>query len=323
MSAVTGLQSLMNAGSIPPTPLMSLGYNRIIPSVSKSAFTSLGSLGGPSQPAPAAASGYNFLSFYDDFTTIGTIDITDSRAVGFNAYIHGAWPLAPGGVASWPIAHPDDVSISSSVVTFNNQHAPGGGAQLWSSAPTGTGSTYIGNVFTNGFYYESRIKFDATLATIGAQSSGWPAVWSLPVEWLTAAIVRYVEPDYFEAFPTGTGTFSPLMSLHDVAMNPGGPVYSNTNNAPSLGGTDWTQFHTIGALWIPMAKNGGTGLFKRYFDGTHLTAQDVTYSASGPPTPDTGYPNGTYSPWDSENMVLLIAAGYNWPTLVDYVQVWQ
>ena len=325
MSAVTGLLSLMNAGSIPPTPVMSLGYNRIVPSIGKAGpLSTLNYLTGPNQPGPAAASGYNTLTFYDDYTTIGTIDITDSRAVGFTTYIHGAWPLAnAGGVPTWPIAHADDVSVASSVVTFNNQHAPGGGAQLWSSAPTGTGSTYVGSVFTNGFYYEARIKFDQSLATSGAQSSGWPAVWSLPVEMLTGHIVRYIEPDYFEAYPVGTGTIQPLMSFHDVVSNPGGPVYSNSNYQPSLGGADWTQFHTIGALWVPMAKNGGTGLFQRYFDGTHLTAQDVTYSASGPPTPDTGLPNGTFSSWDSESMVLLIAAGYNWPTLIDYIQVWQ
>jgi hypothetical protein len=113
-----------------------------------------------------------------------------------------------------------------------------------------------------------------------------------------------------------------------IVNNAAGPNNQSTNDGLVTlpGSPDLTQFHRYGTLWVPASKNGGTGLVKRYFDGT-LIAGCFTYSATtgADPAFSPNNPNGVFSLIDRETVMLILASGQgaNWPMNVNNVIVVQ
>jgi hypothetical protein len=278
-------------------------------------------------PDPASAWSFNTLSFHDEFTSTSTIDLTDSLAGGFNWYIHNQWLNCHQ--SNWQVVtktNTSQFSQSGSILTLNNTDATNYPiASLFSGATTG-GTGYVGTAFTGGFYAECSMAFDPSLS-MGSYGS-WPIFWSIAADFLTGLSGNgpFAELDFFEAF-RGSGTITPLFSsFHDWLDGTGTTDNANSNNAwTAPGGTDYTQQHVYGTLWVPMAKNSGAGLIKHYFDGTHQAAQDVSYTATGPASPGAGpsNPNGTFSIMDSQSHFISVGCGPSWPNHVDYVRVWQ
>lgn len=335
MSApLSNLASLINSAVVVQPPPSVSGYNRM--PAGNISLTSLRTVGSPlttldflgvSQPAAAASAGMNRLVLYDDFTSLSAVDLTDSRATGFLWYTHNQWLNCHE--VNWQVVTKTNVSaitISGSTVTINNTDATNYPiASFFTGATTG-GTTYVGQSFTGGWYAECNMSFDPSLSQGGFTS--WPIFWSIASDFLTGASANgpFAELDFFEAF-RGSGTITPLFSsFHDWLDGTGTTDNSNTNNVwTPPGGTDFTQKHKFGLLWVPMAKNSGTGLIQHFFDGVHQTAQDVSYSAtsgsSPPATPSN--PAGVFSIMDTQNHFISVGCGPNWPNLVDYIQVWQ
>lgn len=275
-------------------------------------------------PGPAQTWGYKTRTFFDDFTSLSTIDVNNTGGAGFNWYVRNSWPnagLSGNGWGPFVNGNPTPsaaISISGSVLELT-QTATNQGPNLQSCIPNG--GSFIGHAFSNGFYIEWSVAMDSTLNNSSAE---WPAMWSAPTNFLLGASNDIVELDYFELYTNDTT----YMAIEEWTYSGGSLINDSgiTNSVVSLGLplTQLLSLNRFGTLWVPMSKNSGTGLFQRFFNGVHLPGSDVTYTATGPATPGMAEnPNGALSVIDSQANELIISCGYNWPIYIDYVAVWQ
>lgn len=278
-------------------------------------------------PADVATYGFSAVTFNDNFTSLSDIDLTDSGAPGFKWYLRNAWPNASQtGYHNIPSSDPTGVVLNS----------PGNGVQLSKgshfnlvTACTDGADGYHGQVFSGGGYFEISMNFNPALAN--PANPIWPAFWAHDVGCLEFPNrTDFMEPDFFEAYPSGLGTITIFMAIHDWAIV--GGVNTTNNQNPNYivtlpGSPDLTQFHRYGTLWVPAARNSETGLVKRYFDGVNIPAMTVEYSATtgSSPVATPFNPNGVFSIWDSESIILIISsgAGTGWPVNVNNVIVVQ
>lgn len=281
----------------------------------------------PSPHSDAVAIGYTKNVFLDDFDSISTIDVTNSKTAGFNWYT-GTFPY--NNTTLTPTA-PSEYSVSSSILTITNNSNTGlGGYQFGTRAYLGTNSprTLGYPLFTPGGYWEWKFAFDSA----PINSSGWPALWLQDVDGTLALADHnaslspvFGELDIFEATASG-GSFVPETNVIQWVNLVG--TYGSKAIRPNFGSPTWntSTYHTIGMLWIPMKYNNGTGVIKRYFDGVHLSDGDLTYTSNTPPSPDGTQPNGTFSIADSGQYIMFMdtgAVGSPETLKVDYVSVWQ
>jgi peptidoglycan hydrolase-like protein with peptidoglycan-binding domain len=265
---------------------------------------------------PAAAWSYSALPFSDNFTSTSTIDINDTRAPGYNWYVHNSWPTGGDWLAA-SSTQPGDISLSSDGLALATDRS--GFSEGLNTAVTNGGSGYIGQAFGGGFYFQTEFKYDPTLALSGM--GAWPTIWLESVEGEDGSSSDFVEKDVFEAYPTGTGTLTPYSNLHEWGRSPDG--HYETPDILSI--TPDSNFHTIGILWVPTSLDQGTGLYQVYWDGVEQTNVEVTYSTSSPALPGASpdNPDGLYSVADNQLFSIIIGAGPNWPITVKYADLWQ
>ena len=298
----------------------------------------------PNVPAQAQAVGYTKLAFSDEFTSLSTIDINNTKAGGFKWYVNNAFPATyTGGTGNaWHAAlptPPSAIAQNGSYVTLLDDfsHNPIG---LCSVVATGSGVGQVsGTSFSNGFYAEVRMSFDPTLSGGGLAWHGWPIYWFISRPFLDGTITNggsaYMEIDGFEGFPTNGPSIDPIMTLHDYQFA-GGNHNSNNNKINSfifgIPGFKWTDLHTLGTLYVTMANNGGTGYIKRYLDDVYINksqingvGSEVDFNVSLPCVPGASpsNPNGTFTAGDSWDYPIMLGTGHNWPTTFDFVRIWQ
>jgi hypothetical protein len=262
---------------------------------------------------PGAIWGFDQLTFFDEFRSLSTVDLDDTRASCFNWYVHNAWPNSTAANGSpWPKAAPTlrgDLSISKSGLTIGTDRS-GFGEGVATAVASGNG--FMGTKFSGGFYAEASFSFDPTL--VDGQHS-WPAFWAEPIEFLVYGANRWVELDFIEQRPT-PGSPTTLESVMWMAQwqvtSKMGKATGIPNFVAHLGSVDFTKQHKYGTLWVPSSLNNGTGLVQRYFDGQRLPDLDISYRF-----------DGTFSVLDSQHMIIFLGAGPNWPINVRYVKVWQ
>ena len=235
---------------------------------------------------PPQASGYN-LVFSDDFTSL---DLSP------NSYGNYTW-YNPGMFWQKPAPY-SNIAVGDSAVTLT-----------WTSGQS-PANTSIATAAKNGSYYrawrygyfEARMKWDAV-------TGSWPAFWMMPVQGITCGKCEEGELDIFE----GQGTSGMYYgTIHDWYAG-GGQQQNSPNYHPFPSGTDVTQYHTYGVLWVP-------GYVTWYFDNQEM--------GSAP----------TYSIFDQQNYYLILGSqeGVNWSygntrgvtassisISVDWVHVWQ
>jgi hypothetical protein len=143
-------------------------------------------------------------------------------------------------------------------------------------------------------YFEARVQFNPD----ESKHSAWPAFWSYSSR---LGVYPLGELDFMECYPTGSAC-TIITTVHQWTSKT--HSIQQPNNVPMLpAGTDLTQFHTYGCLWVP---NRVTW----YFDG-----QPVMTVATGPGTQFTAL--------EQDYMTVFLGAGRNWPTVFDYVRIWQ
>src|SRR5258708_15476991 len=149
---------------------------------------------------PGAIWGFDQLTFFDEFRSLSTVDVDDTRAPCFNWYVHNAWPNSTAANGSpWPKAaatRSGDLSISKSGLTIGTDRS-GFGEGIATAVASGDG--FIGTTFSGGFYAEVSFSFDPTL--VDGQHS-WPAFWSEPIEFLVYGADRWVSLSFIEQEPT-------------------------------------------------------------------------------------------------------------------------
>jgi hypothetical protein len=298
-------------------------------------------------PAPALAVGFTKLAFYDDFN-FASIDFADTGNAGYNWYVNftNGNGYADGG--SFPPVTMSDVTVSSSILSLQNSAGNDGFQGLCSAKFNSNGTLKSGNVFQNGGFFNFVFRYDETLAptNVAAGGTSWPSVAFNTYSAFVQGTFPDAELDLFEAPPCGFGAL-PSCQGTDVGsvcntnkqfnfnwrtttldtINAGVAV----NGSFQTNGQNWNNMQTIGTLWMPMAKNGGTGYIKRYFGPSNgeMPIMYQTYTATGM----TAFPNGgnsltgpntngIFSTLDSQLNPLLLYGALDWPILVDSVAVW-
>lgn len=278
------------------------------------------------QPAPAVSAGYNTNTLCDAFDSTAQIDTTYSQAAGFTWY-------QPEGLFRYDDANsnkictPITISQASGILTTQGTSTCKQ-ARLQTATYKATAPGYLGTTFTGGWYIEARILMPTT-SFVGQVDFNYPSFWSQDITGDIGPDGRYpndsnvndfIENDMLDPVPVGgnnghwTNHFG--QAIRWRCTNGGcSSVTSNTCfSTASDAFNDDNQYHTYGQLWIPMSKNGGTGVVKCYFDGA-LKGQ-FTYTASD-----------NISLIDTQNFVPKINAGYYGgapiPASWDYVMVWQ
>lgn len=284
-------------------------------------MTGIVSCAAPFTPTPhpdAAAFGFKTLTFFDDFNSSSTIDLSNTGAPGFNWYLQNAWPHATSQGGGWsglftaPVTTAGDVTVANSILSLAGGGGASNGLMLNSACPNGTG--FVGNVFGGGFYLEAKIA-------TGTQT----LLWAMPIEFFTGSVNAAVEFDMFEY---NTGAID--MFVHEWNFS-GGSVTNDSSDEGFGGGpnfpmTVYTDFHTYGWLWVPASKNGGTtGFFQRYVNGVNMgsgwrDSYTTTGLASPGLTPNNS--NGSLSEIDAQHQMLMLWCGAG-TAKYDYVAVWQ
>jgi len=298
-------------------------------------------------PDAAAAAGFKKLVFSDDFTSISTIDMGNSRAAGFNWYC-SSW--FTGGRHA---ADASNFSISNGVLKV------GGGTGDTSyglvSAFDNSSGGFTGTVFANGGYFEASIRYDPLDAS-NATTSG-PAFWSIAVEHLIdnkassisqwpgqpVGYTHFIEVDFMEPMiPVGKPYRETRIyqgNIHDWygAWNSESRQWANNisnrkNDVIWVGSVDWNAFHTYGLLWVPQSDNK-PGHVTWYFDGIAMSSIYWMGPPVSPPLPgeigqeitpsSARRATTTYSILDSQRLALSLSSDTKWPMYVDWVRVWQ
>jgi hypothetical protein len=309
--------------------------------------------GGPFDPTNPTSTGFS-LVFSDDFTNPQTIDLTATGNAGFNWYRTKFFGYATEPVSTIAFTS-DGLMLTPSSVT--------GSYNIATAAPANNTQGYVGNAFGGAAYFEAKIKFDPTTVNF---SQGFPAFWGFSIEHAAnmgadhpagtlAGFQHFIEDDFFEfdiswassiAYGTAIhdwyGIYSStcqegyrngLPGFCDVTNNGIGTPYNNfvstKHNSVMI---DWTQWHTVGQLWVPGSRYlHAKGYVQNFIDGQPAYAGNGTYA----PLSKTGWKDvasaftdplnspTTFSVLDSDHLMIILGTGQGEPFTVRYVKVWQ
>jgi hypothetical protein len=232
--------------------------------------------------------------------------------------------------------------LDKGALAVTSHCGPGGTLVTGARKPGAPG--YIGTAFGGGGYFEAELAWDSNSVDLG---KGHPAFWSMSAEhlwqlpaaaWPGQASVagrryeHFVEPDIFEALlPVRKFPWSYFGSMHEYwgawertcprLCESSSSYWDNVRTAPA--GTDWSQFHRMGMLWVP-ATASQQGALAFYLDGEPMgpAIHFERYQGSErPPVPKT-------APWrfgviDQQHLVLIFGAGPDSPLRVKSISVWQ
>lgn len=264
--------------------------------------------------------GYTKLNKVISFSGSSTanIDMSNSGNPGFDLYLRTAWPNA-GQAGSWRTGSATDpglISVSKGILTVSDY--TGTGQFSLATAISDGGSGYVGYVVPPGGCC-IRINWACDPANFTTGHNNWDSVWGQSLNFLLGGL-DFVETDFDERFPTGTGTGTHDANVFDWTM----PGATNNEVARDFGIALDAKFHASDYLNVPMAQNGGTGLIRSAFDDVHIIGMDMSYSATGGSSPaaSPSNPTGVFSEMDTDSRVILLNAGPGMPISVANIQVW-
>jgi hypothetical protein len=256
----------------------------------------------PNPPIIAREANYTNLVFRDEFNSMSTIDVKNTKLPGYNWYVQKPFHGRVSGA--------DEYHVTNGALVV------GGGDSYGWELSTWSGSNGNGHAFRYG-YFEARVHFDPNE---GQNSRSWPAFWSFPVEhaWGPAR-KHWNELDFFEAYTGGFKKYNGgfFGTVHDWQVHgTNKPVnFQNTNNYTPLS-VDWNQWHVLGCLWMPGKITwclDDSPLQTLYYSSGH----DQSFMGEGAIT------NSPFSIMDSQNNIIVLGSSKGWPMFVDYVRVWQ
>jgi hypothetical protein len=260
-------------------------------------------------PQPHAPPGFSLI-FDDEFNDGSTIDVNNTQQDDYKWYVKGMWfpstspsmyAILPSYKGATGVLEIKDAPVSMSwdfSTTFFDDSVPEG---------------YRGTVFLpgKGIYYEARMACE-NLAHIN--TNGWAGFWSgnMPIStrprnlnpppW-SLSVANCPMPGWpgkWEAIENDIMEYNPSWghpqqfdsTIHDWSS---GGENGNIGNFNSVvyppAGTDYTQWHTYGQLWIPAtAENGWHGYRQVYFDG--VPQQAICWI--GNQISETSQPSGSY-----------------------------
>ena len=289
-----------------------------------------------SAPSQAAAAGYQTETFatMSGFTS-KTVDMGLTDASGFQWYFFNFFGYTPSSALT-------SLNSDGSVTLASFTPPTSSNTSMSSAAYTSTAPYYRGTAFGGGGYFEATLSFNAS--TVNGNGA-WPAWWTMAIEHLaqlagqqwpgqTAGYDHFIEPDIFEADTQWAGANTYGGDAHDWYGQWGAATcssYCNVSISNLSGnafvrtvptGTNFSQYHKYGLLWIP-ATSTKRGSLTYYFDGVQV-GPTTSYSpyTSQSPVPTTSTP-WTFGIVDKQHLVLILGTGASTPMRVQSVTVWQ
>lgn len=261
---------------------------------------------------PPAAWGMN-RTFFDDFNSLSTIDVNNTKVPGFKWYTNNTFPNSSSAWSSATPTPSSGISISSSILTLSDG-VSGFGENLNTVVDDGAGG-FIGTTFTTPFMMEASVAFDTTKALGFHSPTSVPAFWTIATDELTQNFpASSVEFDVFEATGTGSGTAFVNTAMHQWLTNSDAFI----DNAAYLGSPSFLAQHTYAYLILSKASNGGSfGYVISFFDGVY-TGTDLSYApgvASSPVIDGTGAISGA----DTRLFPIILGSG---PVSTGYSSFW-
>ena len=297
---------------------------------SKSSSGSSSSSGSGVPPA-AAAVGYNTQTFGPAVTLNG-------NWVPWNFYGAGVQP--PGAVSQ-----NSDGSLFISGLESDTY-----GATVSTASQTRTAKGWTGTAFGGGAYFEAVISF--TGQSNGPYNNGGPAFYALDVEHTSQGPYNVGWPgmpknsagktynDFFEvdfmeydvkeySYQNGIGNwYGYPAATRSGTHNPYQAIGGSDGSVLVPKGTDFSQFHKYGCLWVP-ATPSTQGYLKFYFDDVQTDSptfywnyydpNDVSTYPAAPPLDGSTAMSGM----DWRHMLLILGTGTTQPMTVQSVSVWQ
>jgi hypothetical protein len=216
--------------------------------------------------------------------------------------------LFPSTSADHIVANPDGT------VTFS------GGSNNWSGHWLSTNQAYGTNgwkgiAFGGGAYFETTLYWKGTyLGYNMPRNSGWPAFWAVNLSNAYTGKEPHIELDFFEFF----GPSNPATTFLDwYGSGKPGP----SRQALDSFSIDGHQAHTFGTLWVP-ATATTQGYASVYYDDVLVgTIHWDKYNPNRALPPSVG--TTSFSPVDSDRLVLLFGSSSHNPMTVLSTRVWQ
>lgn len=276
-------------------------------------------------PEKPFASGYQIV-FDDEFTSLSTIDVKDTRQPGFNWYT--------GHFFGYPSLPSDAFNVTENQLILSWSKCSNMG--LCTAVPAKNKNGFVGRAWGGGAYFEARFKFNPQQVDT---KKGWPSFWSMAIEHLSPRgkdqwpgqpkdFRHFIEDDFFEydtASPWNANNYGAALhdcyGIYNQTCPHGFCDISNKNNfklqVPQ--GTDFNQFHTYSQLWVPSI-GGKKGYLNNYFDGQLLSQVTWIDSGIGAP-PLTG--NSIFSIFDQDHLAIILGTGDQQPVTFNRIMVWQ
>jgi hypothetical protein len=263
-------------------------------------------------PLEVLNNGFNTTILSDNFSSLSTIDMTNSGAPGFNWYLRTNWPNRTSLTSASTIA----LDTPGRGITLTGANDQGIHTAIYDGA-----GGYIGKIFGGGGYFEVSVAFNPAL---GGTNENF-AFWSLGTTHLMVTPqcpTEYVETDFSESFPAGgTAVTQYVVAGHEWTLSgtPGSCTGTGNTNSNQIAtvppaafqvAPTWTQFHRLATVWS-VNSGTGTGTFHRYFDNALLASTSFTYShtAGASPAFTPSNPNGVFSLIDSDPFFLILSSG--------------
>jgi hypothetical protein len=283
-------------------------------------------------PAAAAAVGYTTQTF-GPTVTLGTN--------WFNWGFYASGPQVPGATS---LNSNGSLAISG---IENNTY----GATVASAQPANNSVGWTGKAFGGGAYFEATLSFTGQGA--GPYHNGGPAFWMLDIEHLSQGpynidwpgvpgCIHFFEVDAMEYDTGNTYGYQNGIATWYGSFNgkcPKGGTYNPNTQLPGVAGgvlvptgTDFTQKHKYGMLWVPATGSGDAtttkGYLQFYFDDVQVGSTftwnyyDPTLQGSYPAVPPV---NGSsaMSGMDYRHLAVILGTGIDQPMTAYAVSVWQ
>lgn len=273
-------------------------------------------------PPEAVSAGYITRTFATYRFSPETVDDRQTYARGYPWY---AWRFFGGSTERDAVALNADGSV-----ILHGGHSNG---QLASAAAVPEQPYFVGKAFGCGGYFKAVLKFDPRQVD---KRFGWPSWWTMALEhldgdhgneWrgLDPRFKHYAEADIFEYSRQGGSYYATLhdwFGIYRLTCKEWCDVSNAPNNLVTPpAGTDFSQFHAYGMLWVPATK-AIPGTVTWYFDGKPMLTRRYAKLDRQPPPTSAGQP-WTFGIMDQQHMVLMLGSGHNSPMTVRSVEVWQ
>jgi hypothetical protein len=253
--------------------------------------TSYAACGSDPVPAPAAAHGFTYEIFCDDFTSLSTIDLSNTGATNFKWHIQNPYR---------EVLNPADYTIVADGLQINPSTNTAHDYWNLESCFYVSHGVYTGNTVQGGMYVDIKIS---SIAPDPGGDFWWPALWMLGVFQFSNSTPPLTSPevDLLEHFSGGR-------NLHSWFIFSGGQTDTFVGYATT---PTFTNGNVYGVLILKPGQNGGTGTLVGYLN-------DIEEAMS---FPVTWAPGATYGVTSEVPMCILMTTGYNQPMVVRSVQV--